>query len=202
MISSTRFDEDAALLAPRIPAGFRVGVIGSTSFWHDESEQTCLAIGRALAEVENVVVVTGGVPGVGDRVGWGFAERRRELGRAPNVIHVLPHDCNARPFGTTLFAGDDMTERREILGRLASIYVAVEGGPGTEHEVAVAMARGALLVPVGRSGGCAGEIYQSVVRRSLIGSVQWQTLGDPDATAQEVAEAVRSVVDSVVRRGA
>lgn len=52
-----------------------------------------------------------------------------------------------------------MSDRREVLGRLAPIYVVIEGGPGTEHEAEIAQSQGAVLIPVSRTGGCSEEIY-------------------------------------------
>ena len=68
----------------------------------------------------------------------------------------------------TLFAGSDMKERREILGRLSGLFVLVEGGPGVEHEADVAAARGAALIPVGRSGGYAAALYGRISHHPAI----------------------------------
>ena len=49
--------------------------------------------------------------------------------------------------------GTTMIDRREVLARVAPVYICVEGGPGTEYEARVALAQGAILIPVGRFGG-------------------------------------------------
>ncbi|HEX7878930.1 MAG TPA: hypothetical protein VF720_05940 [Candidatus Eisenbacteria bacterium] len=143
---------EALALSAYLPAGPRVAVIGSTSFWHAESEATCVELGRRLAALDGIVVLTGGVDGVGECVSRSFLDALTEEGRDARVVHVLPHGSGAREFGRTLFAGSNMRDRREILGRVAEIYVAVEGGPGTEHEAMVASRRGAPVVPLGRTG--------------------------------------------------
>ena len=185
----------------KIPAGVRVAVIGSTSFWHQESELTCAEIGERLAGLNGLVLLTGGVSGVGECTGRGYLKGCRAMGRTPTVIHVLPRGCGAWDYGTTLFAGDDMEERREILGRLSNTFVVVEGGPGTEHEATVAAARGAVLVAVGRSGGHARDLHRGSLRPSFVDERAWETLADSEATAQTVAKAVAEIVESCIRHG-
>jgi len=195
------FDDEAAVVSAKIPAGVRVAVIGSTSFWHEESEQTCAAIGEGLAALDSLVLLTGGVSGVGECIGRGYLKGCTMRRRMPSVIHVLPRGCRAWDYGTTLFAGDTMGERREILGRLAKAFVVVEGGPGTEHEAAVAAAYGAVLVPLGRSGGHAGALYAGLVRPPFVDARAWQTLSDPEAAPRTAAAAVVQIVASCLRQG-
>jgi hypothetical protein len=96
----------------------------------------------------------------------------------------------------TLFAGADMTERREVLGRLAGLFVLVEGGPRAGHEADVAAAHGAVLLPVGRSGGWAAGLHTRMSRPPAVEAGTWAELGDgqgtPEGTAQAVLCAVRS----------
>jgi hypothetical protein len=197
--ASTEFDREAAVVDAQIAAGFRVAVIGSTSFWHDESAPTCSEIGERLAGIHGLVLLTGGVTGVGERTGRAYLKTCLALGRTPNVIHVLPRGSDAWDYGTTLFAGEDMKERREILGRLAKTFLVIEGGPGTEHEATVAAAHGALLVAVGRSGGHAGNLYRDGQRPPFVDERTWATLGDPQATPRMVATAVAGIVESCSR---
>ncbi len=88
--------------------------------------------------------------GVADAVGRSFYVATRQSFGDSRVVHLLPVGCPPRPYGVTLYAGEDMYDRREVLGRLASLYVIVEGGPGTEHEALVCQSRGAVILPVGR----------------------------------------------------
>jgi hypothetical protein len=195
------YDEEAAAVSARIPSGARVAVIGSTSFWQAESQQTCADIGEGLSRLDDLVLLTGGVSGVGECVGRGYARGCSRAGRTPAVIHILPRGCGAWDYGTTLLAGDGMGERREILGRLAKVFVVVEGGPGTAHEAGVAAAHGALLVPVGRSGGHAGKIFPTLTRPRFADARAWCTLGKPEAAPSAVATAVVEIVSSCFRHG-
>ncbi|MBK8974541.1 MAG: hypothetical protein IPM29_01310 [Planctomycetes bacterium] len=189
------FDREAAHVGDLLPAGPRVAVIGSTSFWHGDSSATCSAIGAMLAGLEGTVLLTGGVEGVGEATGRGFFAARPGLVGARGVYHVLPRGSRTWDYGDTLFAGSDLHERREILGRLSGVYVVVEGGPGTEHEAGVAIARAALVVPVGRSGGSAGDLHSRLavdVPEGLRDA--WSTLGHADSSPTQVAGAVLEIV--------
>ena len=199
MMRAGKYDDEAALLDGSIPSGVRVGVIGSTTLWHEESKQICPAIGTALASFNDLILLTGGVPGAGELVGRSFWRVTRELGRTPTVIHILPRDSMTWDYGTTLFAGDDMSERREILARLAKAFLVVEGGPGTEHEARVAAAHGAALIPVARLGGHARALYQTLLRPPFADSTAWEMLANPEVTADRVSAAVVNIIDSYIR---
>jgi hypothetical protein len=189
-----RYESDARRLDALLPRGPRVAVLGSTDFWHADSEHTCAEIGRLLASVPGLVLLTGGVEGIGEAVGRNFFQARRDAGQEPRVYHVLPEGEPAWDYGETLFAGADMTERREVLGRLPAIFVMVEGGPRAGHEAEVASANGAVVIPVGRSGGYAATLYGRVSRPPAIDLGTWATLGASDTTAEQAASAaVRAV---------
>jgi hypothetical protein len=87
-----------------------------------------------------------------------------------------------------------MGERREVLGRLAECYIVIEGGPGTAHEASVALARSVPVIPVGRSGGHAGKLYPQVPRPPLTAEAAWRDLARPEASLDQVAEAVATIV--------
>jgi len=94
-----------------------------------------------------------------------------------------------------------MGERREILARLAKAYVAVEGGPGTEHEATVAAKQGATVIPVGRSGGVSRELLANHRCPFKELEAHWHTLGDESAAVEGVAIAVRKLVEAAISQG-
>jgi len=195
-----RYDQEARRLVAVLPRGPRVAVLGSTDFWHADSERTCTQIGRLLASIPGLVLLTGGVEGIGEAVGRSFFHARRDSGHEPRVYHVLPEGAGAWDYGETLFAGSDMAERREVLGRLAGVFVMLEGGPRAGHEADVASAHGAVVIPVGRSGGYAAALYDWTGRPPAIDAAPWAVLGSsestPDETAGAVLHAVQVCVDS------
>jgi hypothetical protein len=197
-----RYDRDALGLDSLLPQGPRIAVLGSTSFWHHDSERTCDAIGGLLACIPGLVLLTGGVQGIGEATGRSFFRARCELGQDPCVYHLLPHGEDAWDYGQTFFAGADMRERREILGRLSGLFLVVEGGPGVEHEVAIAMSRGAIIIPVGRSGGYAATLYRRMGCPAAVDADAWAVLGAsesaPDVVARAVLRAVQARVDAAL----
>jgi hypothetical protein len=137
--------------------------------------------------------------------------RRRSVGRSfhaaagehsgpGRVFHVLPRGYRRWDYGETLFAGSDMHERRQVLGRLAEMYVVIEGGPGTAHETAVALARSGLLIPVGRSGGHSTDLYARVARPSFASEQRWRALASAEASPKQVAAAVTEIVRVYMRK--
>src|SRR6516165_7394962 len=199
---SRRYDQEARQIEALLPPGPRIAVLGSTDFWHADSERTCTQIGRLLASIPGLVLLTGGVEGIGEAVGRSFFQARRDAGQEPLVYHVLPEGGEAWDYGETLFAGSDMTERREVLARLAKVYVMVEGGPRSEHEADVASAHGAVVIPVGRSGGYAGALYGRMNRPSTIDAGTWAVLGSSASTPEQTARAVLHAVQVSVESAA
>ena len=190
MNRDAQFDAEAAAVVAGLGAGPRIAVIGSTSFWGADSEALTVAIAAELAQIAGLVAVTGGMEGVGMTFGRAFAAARRELGRPEEVFHVLPRRTRECDHGVTLHAGDGFYERREILGRVAKVYLVIEGGPGTAHEAAVADAHGATVIPVGRTGGVAGELFEGRERPAGATAGDWSLLGEmgtPHAAAAEAA---------------
>lgn len=196
-----QFDEVARQLSAYFPAGPRVVVIGSTDFWHAESPGVCEAVGQLLATIPSLVLITGGVEGVGEAVGRSFFEGRQQKGQEARVYHVLPEGEDDWDYGETLFAGADMFERREVLARLAGVYVAIEGGPGTAHEAEVAAGRGAVIVPVGRLGGHSSVLYGRMERPGDIDGQTWSVLGNTDSSAEETAQAVFRAIQWFMEKG-
>jgi hypothetical protein len=196
--SGRQFDQEARRLEAMLPHGPRVAMLGSTEFWHADSERTCIEIGRLLAGIPGLVLLTGGVEGIGETVGRSFFQARRDSGRELRVYHVLPEGEEAWDYGQTLFAGSDMTERREILGRLSKLFLVVEGGPRTGHEVEVASAHDAVIIPVGRSGGYAATLYGRSSRPSAIDAEMWARLGASESTSEETARAVLGAVQGIL----
>jgi hypothetical protein len=93
-----------------------------------------------------------------------------------------------------MFAGTDMLERREVLGRIGKIYLAIEGGPGTKHEASVAVSNGAIVVPVGRSGGFSGELYSKMTRPGWLTMDDWESLGSNNSSPDQMGFSVKRIV--------
>jgi hypothetical protein len=190
------FDESATTIGERLPPGPRVVVIGSAAFWHPESSDTCASIGRELAAIDSLLLITGGVGAVGETTGRSFHDSRSALRESADVFHLLPVGYNPWDYGETMFAGSDMSERREVLARVSSIYVAIEGGPGTKHEATVATSNGATIIPVGRSGGYSAELYSTMTRPDTMPEKEWKSLGCDDTGPDDIGVSVKGLVAS------
>jgi hypothetical protein len=87
---------------------------------------------------------------------------------------------------------------REILGRLSRVFLMVEGGPRAGHEAEVASSHGALVIPVGRSGGYAAALFGRSCRPPAIDTSIWAALGSSEFTPEETARAVLHAVQVCV----
>jgi hypothetical protein len=72
----------------------------------------------------------------------------------------------------------------------------VEGGPRAGHEAEVAFSHGALVIPIGRSGGCAATLYGRISRPPAVAIGDWAILGSGEATPEETAGAVFHAVQA------
>jgi len=94
-----------------------------------------------------------------------------------------------------------MIERREVLGRVAKLFLAIEGGPGTEYEAKVALSNGATVIPVGRSGGYSGDRYGTMTVPRGLCARDWSILGADGVDLDELAEAVKTIVSAILSEG-
>lgn len=188
-------------VALQFPTGPRLGVIGSGAFLGQDSHNICESVGSLIATIKDLVLITGGVPGVGETVGRSFINSRKRLSFRPNIFHILPRGFEEWNYGVTLFGGDSMLDRREILGHLAPVYLSIEGGPGTVHEAEVAQSRGAFVVPICRTGGFSGDIYPKLICPDSRIEQEWKLLSDKDSEIEEIGIAVRRIVAVLLGRG-
>jgi hypothetical protein len=193
------FDDEARRIDALLPQGPRVAILGSTDFWHADSERTCAEVGRLLAGIPGLVLLTGGVEGIGEAVGRSFFQARCQAGKEPGVYHVLPKGAPAWDYGETLFAGSDMTERREVLGRLSGVFVLIEGGPRAGHEADVASAHGAVVIPARRSGGYAAALYGRTSCPPAIDADTWEVFGASASAPEEAARGVLRAVQACLK---
>lgn len=190
-------DQTLQNLLSKLPQGMRIAIIGSTSFWHADSEQTCQVLGQALAALPGIVLLTGGVSGIGEACGRSFYRHRQQLQLPAQMFHVLPQGMVAWDYGQTLHAGKEMQERRAVLARMAPVYIVIEGGPATADEVQIALANGALVIPVARSGACARDAYSQISKPVTVPADLWAVLGSDTASVEQTVAAVTEIVASL-----
>ena len=94
-------EQEARRVRALLPAGTKLAVLGSTSFWSEDGRPLCDALAVHLAVATSWVALTGGMEGVGRTFGRAFAETRRRLGRAEDLFHLLPRGCGSCDSGVT-----------------------------------------------------------------------------------------------------
>lgn len=175
-----------------------VAVLGSTKFKDPTNQDLVAAIARQIKEKcgPGVGYITGGMPGVQST----FAEN---LDQDAPLWNLVPHG-NASNFsvGEDIEVGHSAEEEKSVLGRLADIYITVEGGPGVAHEAKDAKERGAQLVPVIRSGGASSGMFDCdfLLKQPLyVEDAEWSSLQNHDSPIEESAGAVVKVVMMCVK---
>ncbi|MFZ6873749.1 hypothetical protein ACO0LF_16945 [Undibacterium sp. Di27W] len=194
-------NQQAQSLLSRLPPGMPVAIIGSTSFWHADSQQTCILLGQALAALPEAVLLTGGVTGIGEACGRSFYQARLDLGLPPQVVHVMPEGMAAWDYGLSLYAGQDMQERRAVLARMAPVYIVIEGGPATADEVRIALENGATVIPFARSGACARDAYAQIRKPPALSEALWAVLGNDAASVEQTVAAAMDILASLRTTG-
>ena len=95
----SNYDTLAQYVRRELPHHTCVAIIGMRIILGPRSERTCREIGTILAELPDVVLITGGISGVGDTVGRSFYVATRARSGDSRVIHVLPDASPSRPYG-------------------------------------------------------------------------------------------------------
>lgn len=194
----------AKQLVTQIESEHRVAIIGSKSFWGASTEAICNATGKQLATLENLALLTGGVPGIAEAVSRSFWQECNQQNKDAPVYHIQPEGFEPWEYGTNMYAGKTLFERRAILARMASVYVLIEGGLGAEQEARIAMESGAVVIPVGITGGFAQKLYQEMYRPYYIPSKLWQLLGfgngERNISSETVGEAIAQILKKIWQR--
>mmetsp|Transcript_49527 Transcript_49527/g.146321 ORF Transcript_49527/g.146321 Transcript_49527/m.146321 type:complete len:295 (+) Transcript_49527:107-991(+) len=133
-----------------------VCVVGSVKFSCDDTEELVVATVKALQESASwgdLVFVTGGNSGVQDT--WA-----RAVGDAKKLYQIMPEGKQSGyALGKDLTGGATPEERQMVIGSVGDVYICFEGGPGVAKEARVAFGRGAALVPMIRTGGASGGMF-------------------------------------------
>jgi len=162
------------------------------------SETLVAALAHRLGKKhdDNVAFVTNGLQGVQTV----FAQN---LGSAR--LWQLAHTSSpsdSPKFGEVLVAGDTFEQQKTIFASLGDVYVTVAGGQGVAYEAGIAYARGALIVPLVRTGGAsAGESNfpkETFVRPSWASTDDWEMLRNTSADVELYADAVARIVWAAV----
>ncbi|CAG5120273.1 unnamed protein product, partial [Candidula unifasciata] len=195
-----------------------VYVSGATKFHDARSEAVCRSIGRHLAKLTSITVVTGGCYGTSETVGRTYHEEAQRQFQKSIVWHVLPEqdsqDTSERynqssdgtfalkDFGQTLFCGQNLWEKETIVGRCFQIYLLIEGGQDASHEVEEFVWSDHVVVPV----YSAYETGEHTVTDKIfqlppgVSESDWKCLNDRTTPVEKVGEAVANIISDLLGR--
>ena len=158
-------------------------VSGGTQFYSKNGKEICEALGKKLAEDEEIVLITGGFYGVGESVSKSFYDERIRLNKPHGVCHIVAvrdkEDKSNQtrqnsdltfarvPYGDTLFFGDSVRQREMLTPRVIDVCILVEGGPGAAFEAQQFVWNGNRVLPIKVTGGAAGGLFNVPVYRFL-----------------------------------
>ncbi|XP_071038969.1 uncharacterized protein [Parasteatoda tepidariorum] len=197
-----------------------VYVAGSSKLQSERAEEICKAIGRELAKVERVSLVTGGFFGAADIIAKTFYECREnnQQQNEESVVHILPmrdsEDFTAKarqnladgsfealPYGKTVFLGDSVKERETVVARLLDTCLVIEGGPGVVHEVEEFIWNDHFVIPIMSTGGAASGCYGVPVKifelPPGVDESDWSILSERNASPEAVAKSVVNIMVSL-----
>ena len=107
------------------------------------------------------------------------------------------------PFGHTLFIGDSFKERDSVVARLFNYCIIIEGGPRTARIAEEFMWNDNIVIPIICTGGAAAGQFDlpAKIHDVPLGVHQddWSTLVRRDVTAENIAEAVKNIIYSLVK---
>ncbi|NET02198.1 MAG: hypothetical protein F6K61_16820 [Sphaerospermopsis sp. SIO1G1] len=188
----------------------RLAVIGSTSFWNHSTPAICEITGRKLAQIEDIVLLTGGVSGVPETLSRSFW-RHQKPESTSRILHIQPKGFIPYDYGENLTAGDTFPQRRWVLAHLAPVYLLLEGGPGALQEAQWALKAGAIVIPVGCTGGAAKTVYTELTANSEwlknqwyteTAIAAWQDINNTKASVETITTAIMILIEQALEQKA
>jgi hypothetical protein len=195
-----------------------VAVAGSTSYAFDNRNvmrMVAATLGRMLRGNPQMVLVTGGMPAVGQDVGTAFCQADPAPAPLYNLLPVYRGELTPL-HGTLVETGQTFQDRQFVLGMAARIIVLIGGGPGAAREANVSLKCGGVVLPIACSGGAAAgksfglhdplqdQVHLETSKRQaidhrLVSAEHWDAIADPDGVPERV---VRIVCHTIERLGA
>mmetsp|Transcript_89445 Transcript_89445/g.225730 ORF Transcript_89445/g.225730 Transcript_89445/m.225730 type:complete len:325 (-) Transcript_89445:59-1033(-) len=176
-----------------------VCVLGSTKFSCPDTEElirlTAVEL-QVLLPLGKVCFVTGGMPGAQQVFA---ASCPSDVGTG--MWHLVPQGLQSGfGAGTDLQAGTCMEEKQAILAHVGDVYLTFEGGPGVAKEARFANARGAVVIPLSRTGGASGGMFdfpKVEIPRSIKDPEVWELLSRSEAPIAHSARAAAQIAASM-----
>jgi len=190
----------SSVIAEGQPPRMHVCILGGTQLQNPQSEEILRIMAEELRARlgEQILIVTGGLPGVQEIFTRSYGAEGEY--QPPNLWHMLPgEEQSPSGIGRDINAGRDMEQRKAIFGQLGEVYICVEGGPGVAEEANRAMARGALVIPVSRTGGASAGMFDfpplAFETPNFTSPDMWALLSSTEESTADTAAAVAIIVE-------
>jgi len=202
-------------LFSRLPDGNYVYISGGSHFYSANGEAICKLLGKELAKLKSVVLVTGGFFGVGDTVAKRFHDKRKKLGYPINLYHTMavkdPADRSRKtrqrqdgtlepsPYGESIFLGNSVRQCGTVSARVFNICILIEGGPSSAYEAQQFTWNGAIVIPIKTTGGAAGgkfHVPSSIYHPpSSVTDSDWAVLSNDTASVEDIVASLVRIVE-------
>eukprot|EP00747_Dinoflagellata_sp_TGD_P077635 gnl/TRDRNA2_/TRDRNA2_159678_c1_seq1.p1 gnl/TRDRNA2_/TRDRNA2_159678_c1~~gnl/TRDRNA2_/TRDRNA2_159678_c1_seq1.p1 ORF type:complete len:293 (+),score=50.66 gnl/TRDRNA2_/TRDRNA2_159678_c1_seq1:91-879(+) len=182
--------------------GLRICILGGTKFNGADSEEIVQEVARELSSAlsSSVIFLTGGMPGVQET----FVRHCRAGSKIYNLLPV--GQSSNYGVGEDIPAGANLEERIEIYGQLGHLYITFEGGPGVSKEANAAYARGVGVLPLIRTGGASGGMFDfpagALERSPFATEEQWELLKSTTASVADTAQAAVEIAKASIAAAA
>lgn len=193
--------EKAAKVKAGLGQGMCVCILGGTKFNEADSESLVKALAKGLEkalEAQEAHFVTCGQAGVQEC----FA---KNCGDGSRVSHLLPEgEASSFDVGKDAHAGADLEERNTIFEELGDLYITVEGGAEVSQQAKAAAQRGAIVLPLLRTGGASGGRFNfsAPALEKLEGATeeQWALLKSKEASVEDTVGAAVELVKQAAKK--
>lgn len=178
-----------------LPNAPRLLVAGSFTFYSESNSEVCQHVGRSLAAIDRLILLTGGALGVAGVITNSFGNALHSRANGEQIFHVLPrgevsdHQRQVQ-HGITVFAGESWSERAVLLGQLCTMCLVLEGGPGAVEEARSAAEHNAAVIPIGLTGGAAADFMREMDRPDYATPEDWSNLSSSQTAPSVVGNSV------------
>lgn len=196
-------------------------VLGSIRITDQRTIEICQELGKALAAVKNLTLVTSGYKGAQELVAKSFLaalkgkiDENGEEEAKSRIVHVLPskeveddygwcsqvNDGHFEPmsYGRTLFLGDTIAEQKTVLSRLLDTAILIQGDKKTAREVEEFLWNDHFVIPIMSTGGAAsGEhdiSFKAFQKPNGVSDKDWASMNDKTLEPSVVAKSVADIV--------
>eukprot|EP00747_Dinoflagellata_sp_TGD_P028187 gnl/TRDRNA2_/TRDRNA2_133091_c0_seq1.p1 gnl/TRDRNA2_/TRDRNA2_133091_c0~~gnl/TRDRNA2_/TRDRNA2_133091_c0_seq1.p1 ORF type:complete len:378 (+),score=36.75 gnl/TRDRNA2_/TRDRNA2_133091_c0_seq1:50-1135(+) len=174
-------------------------ILGSERMQNKETPLLVEAIAWVLSKCFdgwNVAFLTGGCKGVQAK----FASCCKPGSKIYNL--VLTGSSANSDIGNDISVGSTLSEQIDVLSLVGSIYITFEGGRGVSREARGAVASGAHVLPIIRTGGASSGLFEFpnklLIKPPYATPDQWWSISSSSASIDQCAISVLEMVSHLM----